>query len=151
MRSGRVQSWIKVECVRRLALPIIGFVPQKGNSIAAIRLGRHDGRELVYAGQAGTGFTVKSAQSVRERVAPQAIARRRRWRSRSAHFMQNPQGDFAYRRHSSMKSPTVGLSALSLSVKRPIGTGGIPRSMGSLPSVHRLRCRRNTDPNMIDK
>ena len=45
-RSGRVQSWIKVKCIRRLALPIIGFVPQKGNSIAAIRLGRHDGREL---------------------------------------------------------------------------------------------------------
>lgn len=69
-RSGRVQSWIKVKCVRRLALPIIGYVPSKGNTIAAIRLGRHDGRELVYAGKAGTGFTVKSAQSVRERLAP---------------------------------------------------------------------------------
>jgi bifunctional non-homologous end joining protein LigD len=69
-RSGRMQSWIKVKCVRRLALPIIGYVPQKGNSIAAIRLGRHDGRELVYAGKAGTGFTVKSARSVRERLAP---------------------------------------------------------------------------------
>ena len=69
-RSGRVQSWIKVKCVRRLALPIIGYVPQKGNSIAAIRLGRHDGGALVYAGKAGTGFTVKSAQSVRERLAP---------------------------------------------------------------------------------
>jgi ATP-dependent DNA ligase len=28
------------------------------------------GRELVYAGKAGTGFTVQSAQSVRERLAP---------------------------------------------------------------------------------
>jgi bifunctional non-homologous end joining protein LigD len=62
-----VQTWIKVKCIRRLARPIIGFVPQKGNSIAAIRLGRHDGREL---GKAGTGFTVKSAQSVRKRLAP---------------------------------------------------------------------------------
>ena len=69
-RSGRVESWIKVKCIRRLALPIIGFVPSKGNSIAAIRLGRHDGRELVYCGKAGTGFTVKSAQSVRARLAP---------------------------------------------------------------------------------
>ena len=68
-RSGRVQSWIKVKCVRRLALPIIGYVPS-GNTIVAIRLGRHDGRELVYAGKAGTGFTVKSAQSVRERFLP---------------------------------------------------------------------------------
>ena len=33
-------------------------------------LGRHNGGELVYAGKAGTGFTVKSAQSVRERLAP---------------------------------------------------------------------------------
>ena len=69
-RSGRVQSWIKVKCVRRLALPIIGYVPSKGNMIAAVRLGRHDGRELVYAGKAGTGFTVKSAQSVRDRLVP---------------------------------------------------------------------------------
>ena len=69
-RSGRVQSWIKVKCVRRLALPIIGYVPQKGNSIAAIRLGRPEGGALVYAGKAGTGFTVKSAQSVRERLLP---------------------------------------------------------------------------------
>jgi bifunctional non-homologous end joining protein LigD len=51
-RSGRVQSWIKVKCIRRMALPIIGYVPQKGNSIAAIR------------------FSTKSAQSVRERLAP---------------------------------------------------------------------------------
>ena len=36
----------------------------------AAQHGRHDGRELVYAGKAGTGFTVKSAQSVRERLAP---------------------------------------------------------------------------------
>jgi bifunctional non-homologous end joining protein LigD len=69
-RSGRVQSWVKVKCIRRLSLPIIGYVPQKGNSIAAIRLGRPEGRALVYAGKAGTGFTVKSAQSVRERLAP---------------------------------------------------------------------------------
>ena len=69
-RSGRVESWIKVKCVRRLALPIIGYVPQKGNSIAAIRLGRPEGGALVYAGKAGTGFTVKSAQSVRARLLP---------------------------------------------------------------------------------
>ena len=69
-RSGRVQTWIKVKCIRRLALPIIGYVPQKGNSIAAIRLGRPEGGALVYAGKAGTGFTVQSAQSVRERLAP---------------------------------------------------------------------------------
>jgi bifunctional non-homologous end joining protein LigD len=69
-RSGRVQSWIKVKCIRRLALPIIGYVPGKGNSISAIRLARREGRELVYAGKAGTGFTVKSAQSVRDRLAP---------------------------------------------------------------------------------
>ena len=69
-RSGRVQTWVKVKCVRRLALPIIGYVPQKGNSIAAIRLGRPEGGALVYAGKAGTGFTVKSAQSVRERLLP---------------------------------------------------------------------------------
>jgi bifunctional non-homologous end joining protein LigD len=69
-RSGRVQSWIKVKCIRHLALPIIGYVPSKGNTIAAIRLGRPEGGALVYVGKAGTGFTVASAQSVRARLLP---------------------------------------------------------------------------------
>jgi hypothetical protein len=42
-RSGRSETWIKVKAKRKMTLPIIGYVPAKGNSIAALRLGRREG------------------------------------------------------------------------------------------------------------
>ena len=57
-----------MRCLKALAFPVIGYVPAKPNSIAAIRLARHEAGGLVYAGKAGTGFTVKSAQDVRARL-----------------------------------------------------------------------------------
>ena len=42
----------------------------EGNSIAALRLGRREGKKLVYAGKVGTGFSVRTAQTVRERLQP---------------------------------------------------------------------------------
>src|SRR5207244_4177798 len=35
-----------------------------------LRLGRHEGWDLVYAGKVGTGFSVRTAQSVRARLEP---------------------------------------------------------------------------------
>jgi bifunctional non-homologous end joining protein LigD len=56
--------------VKSLRVPIIGYVPAKGTSIAALRLGRREGKQLVYVGKAGTGFTAKSASEVRKRLEP---------------------------------------------------------------------------------
>ena len=39
-RSGRGETWIKVKAKRKMTLPIIGYVPAGGSSIAALRLGR---------------------------------------------------------------------------------------------------------------
>jgi bifunctional non-homologous end joining protein LigD len=50
--------------------PIIGYVPAKGMSVAALRLGRREGKQIVYVGKAGTGFTTKSANTVRKRLEP---------------------------------------------------------------------------------
>ncbi len=69
-RSGRQENWIKVRCVKAVTFPVIGYVPAKPNSIAAIRLARRGAGGLVYAGKAGTGFTMKSAQDVRKRLEP---------------------------------------------------------------------------------
>jgi bifunctional non-homologous end joining protein LigD len=69
-RSGKVEGSIKVNCTKLMELAIVGFVPAKGRSIAALRLARREGKELVYAGKVGTGFTQKTAQSVRERLEP---------------------------------------------------------------------------------
>jgi bifunctional non-homologous end joining protein LigD len=68
-RAGRQESWIKVRCLEALNFPVIGYVPAKPNSIAAIRLARREAGGL-YAGKAGTGFTMKSAQNVRKGLEP---------------------------------------------------------------------------------
>jgi bifunctional non-homologous end joining protein LigD len=69
-RAGRVESWIKVRCVKALNFPVIGYVPAQPNSIAAIRLARREEGGLAYVGKAGTGFTMKTAQDVRARLEP---------------------------------------------------------------------------------
>jgi bifunctional non-homologous end joining protein LigD len=69
-RSGRVETWIKVKCMKAVTLAVIGYVPAKSNSITALRLARREGGQLIYAGKVGTGFSVRTAQSVRERLEP---------------------------------------------------------------------------------
>jgi bifunctional non-homologous end joining protein LigD len=73
-RSGHTESWIKVKCSRTEILPIVGFVP-KGSSIAALYLGRRKGKQLVYAGKAGTGFTGRTARDLRALLEPLAVDR----------------------------------------------------------------------------
>src|SRR3981189_1035839 len=41
-----------------------------GGVFVALRLARREGDKLVYAGKVGTGFSVRTAQSVRERLEP---------------------------------------------------------------------------------
>ena len=68
-RSGRTEDWIKVKCVQRARFPIVGFIKETG-SIAALYLGKQDGKDLVYAGKVGTGFSRKVASEVRRRLDP---------------------------------------------------------------------------------
>ena len=74
-RSGRTETWLKVKCTTREVLTIVGFVPAAGNSIAALYLARRKGKQLVYAGKVGTGFSHKSACELRRMLDPLAIER----------------------------------------------------------------------------
>jgi bifunctional non-homologous end joining protein LigD len=69
-RAGRVDTWQKIKCVQSLHFPVIGYVPAKGTSIAALRLGRREGKQIIYVGKAGTGFTAESANEARKRLEP---------------------------------------------------------------------------------
>ena len=73
-RSGRSEDWIKVKCPRRGRFVVIGFVPG-ANGISALRLGRREGNELLYAGKVGAGFTRKSAAEVRRQLEVLAVKR----------------------------------------------------------------------------
>lgn len=45
-------------------------MPQTGGSVAALRLARCEGKNLVYAGKVGTGFSAKSGAEVRAKLEP---------------------------------------------------------------------------------
>lgn len=71
-RSG---SWLKSKCLHEQEFVIGGYtLPGKGNSggpgLGALLLGYYDdaGKNLIYAGRTGTGFTQKFAASLRKRL-----------------------------------------------------------------------------------
>jgi bifunctional non-homologous end joining protein LigD len=69
-RSGDRTDWQKVKCVQRANMVVIGYVPQAGGTVAALRLARQEGDRLVYAGKVGSGFSAKSGAEVRAKLEP---------------------------------------------------------------------------------
>ena len=63
-RSDRTESWVKVKCIQKARFPIVGFIPDVGG-IAALYLGKQEGKELLYAGKVGSGFSHKTSVDVR--------------------------------------------------------------------------------------
>ena len=68
--SGRSKSWVKIKCYRRQEFVVGGFTkPANGSDgIGALLLGYYDGKKLIYAGRAGTGFTQASGRALRTRL-----------------------------------------------------------------------------------
>lgn len=73
-RSGRYEDWIKIKCVQRGKFPIVGFVKDPG-AVAALYLGKREGKRFTYAGKVGTGFTRQSAGDVRRGLEPLVTAK----------------------------------------------------------------------------
>ena len=71
-RSGRVENWLKLKCIMRDAFTVIGFLPHPG-AVGALHLARREGKELVYVGKVGTGFTRKVAAELRKLLDPLVI------------------------------------------------------------------------------
>ncbi|MFZ5676902.1 MAG: DNA ligase D [Pseudomonadota bacterium] len=70
-RSGRSESWIKSKCALGQEFVIIGYVPSTTSrqAVGSLVLGFYDGKELVHAGRAGTGFTDETALALRSGLA----------------------------------------------------------------------------------
>jgi DNA ligase D-like protein (predicted ligase) len=66
----RSTSWLKFKCVRDQEFVIGGYTAPKGSRIelGALLIGYYDGRDLVYAGKAGTGFDEATLRSLHERL-----------------------------------------------------------------------------------
>ncbi|WP_332681410.1 DNA ligase D, partial [Bosea sp. (in: a-proteobacteria)] len=69
-RSGRGRDWVKSKCTQRQEFVIAGYVPSKAsrNQLGSLVLGYHEDGELKPAGRVGTGFTRKSAASLKKRL-----------------------------------------------------------------------------------
>jgi bifunctional non-homologous end joining protein LigD len=67
--SGRSNDWVKVTCAQRETLPIAGFALDEGK-FDGIYVGRHKGKQLIYAGTVDHGFDKASAADLRKRLTP---------------------------------------------------------------------------------
>src|SRR6201992_1721468 len=55
-RSDRNEGWVKVKTVQKGKFPVIGFVKDP-SGVAALYLGKKEGKDLVYMGKVGTGWS----------------------------------------------------------------------------------------------
>ncbi|MFK4003440.1 DNA ligase D [Qipengyuania sp. NPDC077563] len=57
--SRRSKSWVKVKCTRRQEFVIVGWKESsaRGRPFASLLLAQHEGDELIYKGNVGTGFS----------------------------------------------------------------------------------------------
>jgi len=67
----RTQTWLKVKCLHRQELVIVGWTPSdKGRGFRALLLGLHENGRLRYAGKVGTGFGMAQIDDLMTRMSP---------------------------------------------------------------------------------
>lgn len=72
-RPGRGKDWLKVKCTSRQEFVIAGWSPQQGRKtgVGSLAIGVFDGEgRLVSVGRVGTGFGVREAAMLEERLKP---------------------------------------------------------------------------------
>jgi bifunctional non-homologous end joining protein LigD len=66
-RSDRNEAWLKVKCVQKAKFPVIGFVKDP-SGVAALYLGKREGKELRYMGKVGTGWSRTVSSQIRKQL-----------------------------------------------------------------------------------
>ncbi|WKA32073.1 non-homologous end-joining DNA ligase [Bradyrhizobium roseum] len=66
-RSERNENWLKIKAVQKGKFPIVGFVKDP-SGVAALYLGRQEGKDLVYVGKVGTGWSRTVSSQVRKQL-----------------------------------------------------------------------------------
>ncbi len=69
--SGRTRNWVKVKCTLRQEFVVIGWKKSsaKGRPFSSLLLAQHEGGELVYKGNVGTGFSADTLRDLAARFA----------------------------------------------------------------------------------
>jgi bifunctional non-homologous end joining protein LigD len=124
--SGRGNEWVKVTCAQRETLPIAGFALD-GKKWDGLYLGRHKGRDLIYAGKVDHGFDTASAKDLQARLKP-LIRKTQPYSKKIAHrgIWVEPSllAEIEYRAKSGGESPP---SALQGNTGRPMNWASIVR------------------------
>ena len=70
--EGRSVQWLKVKVHQEEELVIGGFTPPRGSRrhLGALLLGAYRGRDLVFVGKVGTGFTEATLEDLSKRLKP---------------------------------------------------------------------------------
>ncbi len=74
-RTGRTKDWLKVKCLKRQEFVIVGFTDPEGSraGFGALLLAVHDGKDLVYAGKVGTGYSQRTLLDLRRKMDKLAV------------------------------------------------------------------------------
>jgi bifunctional non-homologous end joining protein LigD len=92
-RSGRGKDWVKVKCLKRQEMVIVGFTDPEGSrtGFGALHLAVNQDGELVYAGKVGTGFNSKTLTDLRKKLG--------KLERKTPAFQKAPRGAEARRSH----------------------------------------------------
>jgi bifunctional non-homologous end joining protein LigD len=66
-RSERNESWLKIKAVHKGKFPVVGFVKDP-TGVAALYLGKQVGKDLVYMGKVGTGWSRTVSSQIRKQL-----------------------------------------------------------------------------------
>jgi bifunctional non-homologous end joining protein LigD len=66
-RSERTEAWLKIKTVMKGKFPVIGFVKDP-TGVAALYLGKREGKDLVYMGKVGTGWSRAVSSQIRKQL-----------------------------------------------------------------------------------
>jgi bifunctional non-homologous end joining protein LigD len=66
-RSERTEAWLKIKTVQLGKFPVIGFVKDPAG-VAALYLGKREGKDLVYMGKVGTGWSRTVSSQIRKQL-----------------------------------------------------------------------------------
>src|SRR6185295_5051329 len=64
-RSERSEAWQKIKTVQKGTFPVIGFIKDP-TGVAALYLGKREGKDLVYMGKVGTGWNRTASSQIRK-------------------------------------------------------------------------------------
>jgi bifunctional non-homologous end joining protein LigD len=66
-RSERNENWLKIKAVQKGKFAVVGFVKDP-SGVAALYLGKQEGRDLVYMGKVGTGWSRTVSSQIRKQL-----------------------------------------------------------------------------------